>query len=81
VARVAAVEGLVGGAVKLVDLSNGWGEDRDRPDGGATRLRARLAQRLGDQQRVGWREAPHPGAGHAVVTWPGSARRLGGILE
>jgi pilus assembly protein CpaF len=81
VARVAAVEGLVGGAVQLVDLSNGWGEDRARPDAGATRLRARLAQRLGDQKRVGWREPAQSGAGRAIVTWPGSARRLGGILE
>jgi pilus assembly protein CpaF len=55
VARVVSVEGLVGGAVSLVDASHGLGMADDSAAGPVPR---------------------GPGRG-----WPGTARRLGGILE
>jgi pilus assembly protein CpaF len=85
VARVAAIEGLVGGAVKLVDLSHGVLVDPGRSAADASRLRARLAQRLGDVSVSDstWPDptATDPSGRGSVGRWPGTARRLGGVLE
>jgi hypothetical protein len=83
VARVAAIEGLVGGAVKLVDLSQGMLAEPGRSGADASRLRARLGQRLAEAPAPDhvWRDSAEPAEGETIGGWPGSARRLGGVLE
>jgi pilus assembly protein CpaF len=84
VSQVASVEGLMGGSVKMLDLSLDGLVDADGILREGTRFRARVAERdghganlapiLGRPPAQGGNE---PGAGG----WAGSLRRLGGVLE
>jgi pilus assembly protein CpaF len=84
VSQVTSVEGLMGGAVKTLELSLGGLVDTDGILREGTRFRARLAEREGHGANlVSLTDRPSAQGGHGAGAdgWAGSLRRLGGVLE
>jgi pilus assembly protein CpaF len=84
VSHVAALDGMSGRNVRLVDLSSGEHVDSARLVGDARRLRARLAERGGSGLPARILPGTGPGVASAAANggrWAGSLRRLGDVLE
>ena len=84
VSQVTSVEGLMGGSVKMLDLSLGGLVDADGILREGTRFRARLAERDGHGANLApilGRPSAQGGNGPGAGGWAGSLRRLGGVLE
>ena len=84
VSQVTSVEGLKGGAVKMLELSLGGLVDADGILRQGTRFRARLEERGGHGANlvpISDRPSAQGGNGPGAAGWAGSLRRLGGVLE
>jgi pilus assembly protein CpaF len=86
VSHVAAVEGLAGRNVRLIELTDGGGVDTSRLRRDARRLQARLSER-GDPDARSTLLPEHADGSQLISSgaggghWNGSLRRLGDVLE
>ena len=84
VSEVSSVEGLTGGAVKMLDLSLGGEVDAEGILREGTRFRARLEERDGQGANLApvlrW-PSGHGDVGPGGGRWAGTLRHLGGVLE